>query len=180
MDEPEFRERMILPTCRSDGQNGRISSIDELLQAYNNLKTLLQEKTTEAERYRRDLEGNGNQGRLMAQHANDEMYSRHIREYYDRDPFSATEAMIQKAQEDVMTLMEMRMAQSFHQDRHFSRVLDDCLSDPANARLRPYAQELEFLIREKGLDSDEAAGLLHSLEDNVIQLPGSDPLRPKK
>ncbi len=119
----------------------------------------------EAERYRRDMEGMGNNGRLLAQHANDQAFSQQIRDYYDKDPFSATEAMIQKAQEDLVTLMEMRMAQIFHQERHFGRALDDFLSDPANARLRPYAQELEFLIREKGLNSDEAAALLHSLDD---------------
>jgi hypothetical protein len=151
--------------AHESGRIGEFSSVEELLQAYNNAKALLQEKTMEAESYRRDLEGIGSHGRLLAQHANEEHFMRQIRDYYDRDPFAATEAMIQKAQEDLMALMEMRIAQTFHQERHFGRALDDFLSDPANARLRPYAQELEFLIREKGLNSDEAAALLHSLDD---------------
>jgi hypothetical protein len=147
------------------GRIGEFSSVEELLQAYNNAKALLQEKTIEADRYPRDTDGMGNHGRLLAQHANDEAFMRQIRDYYDKDPFSATDAMIHKAQEDIMSLMEMRLAQTFHQERHFGRALDDFLSDPANARLRPYSQELEFLIREKGLNSGEAAALLHSLED---------------
>jgi hypothetical protein len=146
------------------GRLGEFSSAEELLQAHNNLKALLQEKTLEADAYRKQLEGTGNQGRLLAQHANDEAFMRQVRDYYDKDPFSATEAMIHKSQEDLMNLMEMRIAQAVNQERIMGRVLDDFLGDPANARLRPYARELEFLIRDKGLNSDEAVGLLHSME----------------
>ena len=38
-------------------------------------------------------------------------------------------------------------------------------NDPANSRLRPYEQELEFLIRGKGFYPDEAADLLRSIEN---------------
>jgi hypothetical protein len=147
------------------GRMGGFSSFDELLQAYNKAMALLQEKTNEVEKYRREIEGMGNHGRLMAQQANDEAFTRQIRDFYDKDPFAATDAMIQKAQQDLIAFMEMRMAQVFQQELHFGRALDDFLNDPANARLRPYAQELEFLIREKGLSSQEVAALLHSLED---------------
>jgi hypothetical protein len=147
------------------GRMGGFSSSDELLEAYNKAMALLQEKTNEANRHRRDLEGMGNHGRLLAQQANDEVFTRQIRDYYDKDPFAATDAMIQKAQQDLIAFMEMKMAQTFHQEIHFGRALDDFLSDPANARLRPYAEELEYLIREKGLSSQEVAALLHNLED---------------
>jgi len=156
-DEPAAEE--------SSNPTGEFDSVEQLLQAYQQAKALLQEKTEESQRYRQMLEDVGNQSRVMALHADDEAVARQMRGYYDKDPFGATEAMIRRAQQEVAHFMDMKIAQSIQDERNFKRVLDEFLSDPANARLRPYEEELEFLIREKGLFPREAAGLLGSLED---------------
>lgn len=144
---------------------GEFSSADELVQAYNTMKTILEQKTEELERYRGELDGVGHQNRLMAIQADDEAFMRQMRGYYDKDPVGAVDTMIRRSLQDVMAIVDMRMDQAFREEQNFNHVLRDFLSNPANARLRPYEEEIAYLVREKGLNPQEVTALLRSLED---------------
>jgi hypothetical protein len=144
---------------------GEFSSANELLQAYNNIKTLLEQRSQEAAQYRQELDGVGNQNRMMAMQADDEAFLRQMRGYYDKDPVSAVDTMIHRAQQQLMTLVDMRMDQALREERNFGRVMEDFLSNPQNARLRPYEEEIAYLVRDKGLNPQEVTALLRGLEE---------------
>lgn len=147
------------------GQLDDQESPEGLMQAYKDAVSLAEEKTREAELYRRILEQTNLEKRQLTQRANDESFIREIQAAFQTDPVAATSAMIQRAQQDILQSVDDRIMQALEEDRDFKRLLDDFLSDPAHSRLKPYEEELQFLIRDKGLHASEAAQLLKKIEE---------------
>jgi hypothetical protein len=142
-----------------------IMSKEDLIQAYREVQQLLAEMTEELDRSRRSLEQVGNTSRMHAMQAEDEAFSRRMRDYYAKDPFSATEIMIRKGQEELLAVMRTQMEEVVRDQENFKQGLGNFLNDPANARLRPFADELELLIRKKGMHPREAADLILKMQN---------------
>ena len=140
------------------------SSPEELMEAYKTAESRMAEKTREAEEYRRMLDQMGRDAGLVIHHAQEEAFIKEIRESFQKDPVAATAMMIKKFQEGSREDVEARIAEAVRDQGDFKRLFEEFLNDPANSRLRPYEQELEFLIRGKGFFPDEAAELLRSVE----------------
>lgn len=137
----------------------------EFAQAHKDGALLAREKAREAELYRRMLEQTHSSRQAETQRADDESFINEIRAAYHNDPVAATAAMIQRAQEDFLRSVDDRIVQTLEGDRDFKQLLDHFLSDAANSGLRPYEDELAFLIRDKGLHATEAAELLRKVEN---------------
>ncbi len=142
----------------------KLSSPEELAAAYKTAESRLLEKAREAEEYRRMLDQMGHNAGLLLRRADEDAFIRDMRESFQKDPVATTAMMIKKFQEGSLHDMEARITGSVRDQGNFRRLFDDFLNDPVNSRLKPYEQELEFLIRDKGLFPDEAASLLTSIE----------------
>lgn len=149
---------------KDDAAEAKTFSKGELLEAYQEAQRRYLEKAEEADRYRQALEELGRDTQLLAQKADNEAFMSRVREYFATDPVGATEAMIKKSQQDLVSFIDMRIAQAIEEHRNFGRLMTNLLNDPANARLKPYEAELEFLIRDKGLSPSEAVELLRALD----------------
>jgi len=140
------------------------ASSGELLTVYKRLEQQLAEKAGEVDEYRRLLMQMGADTRHLRRQADDESFLKEMREQYGKDPVSATRMMLKKNQQELWEAMEDRITSTLNEHREFKRLLDGFLNEPANSNLRPYEQELEFLIRERGFYPKEAAELLKNIE----------------
>jgi uncharacterized coiled-coil DUF342 family protein len=100
----------------------------------------------------------------MFQKAEQEAFLREVRDAYAKDPLAATAMLVQKVKQEALEEVESRIHKVLDDQRNFARLMNEFISTPMNAHLKPYRQELEFLILEKGLAPDEAAELLRSIE----------------
>ncbi|MFC1836639.1 hypothetical protein ACFL2Q_18260 [Thermodesulfobacteriota bacterium] len=89
---------------------------------------------------------------------------RELGEAYKENPFDTTVMLVEQAKQELAELVEMRIHEALVNERTFARLVDDLLDEPENADVRPYRDELDFLITEKGLPPDEALELIRSLE----------------
>lgn len=140
------------------------ASPGEIPAAYKRLEQQLAEKAGELDEYRRLLIQMGADTRHLRRQSEEESFLREIREQYVKDPVAATGMMLKKGQQELWEAMEDRIASRLDEHREFKRLLDGFLNEPANSGLRPYEQELEFLIRERGFYPKEAAALLRNIE----------------
>jgi hypothetical protein len=145
----------------------KFSSPDELMQAYKTAESRMLGKAREAEEYRRMLDHMGHEAGLVLRQAQEEAFIQEMRESFQKDPVAATAMMIKKFQEGSQEDVEARIAEAVQDRADFRRLFEEFLNDPANSRLRPYEQELEYLIRGKGFFPDEAAELLRSVESKL-------------
>lgn len=164
--EPQMGESGDEQTLQSNDPGG-IDSADreEILRAYKNAVLIAQQKSQEAERYRSLLEHANREGNVTPQQADDETFIQEMRSAYQSDPVRATALMIRRAQEESLRSIDEMIDEALQEDRKFKKLLEEFLSRPSNSRLKPYADELEFLIRDKGLHANEAAELLRKVEE---------------
>jgi hypothetical protein len=146
-------------------ESDEFTSPRALMQAYRDAKMLAEEKSREAEMYRRIFEQSKLEKQQMTKKANDETFTGEMRTMFQADPLAATAIMIQRANDDLLEAVDDRIMNGLREDREFKRLLGDFLSNPAHSKLKPYEDELKFLIRDKGLHADEAAELLKKIAD---------------
>jgi len=139
---------------------------DELLEAYAETWRLMQEKEREMDELRRHLAQMGEETRFLMKRAEEEAFQRDMGEAYKQDPVAATALMVERSKQEALQEMSWRLHQAVKEQRGFDRFMRDFLADPAHARLKPYEQQLEFLILDKGLSPEEAADLIQRLEKN--------------
>ncbi|MEW6113785.1 MAG: hypothetical protein AB1664_16760, partial [Thermodesulfobacteriota bacterium] len=83
---------------------------------------------------------------------------------YKQDPIGATAMMVERSKQEALQEMSWRLNQAIKEQRGFDRFMRDFLEDPAHTHLKPYEQQLELLILEKGLSPQEAADVIQRLE----------------
>jgi hypothetical protein len=164
--EPQVGDNEEEPALQSNDPGG-IDSADreEILRAYKNAVLIAQQKSQEAERYRALLEHTNQERNVLSQRADDEAFIQEMRSAYQSDPVRATALMIRRAQEESLRSIDEMIDEALQEDRNFKKLLEEFLSRPSNSGLKPYADELEFLIRDKGLHASEAAELLRKVEE---------------
>jgi signal recognition particle GTPase len=137
---------------------------EELLEAYSETWRLMQEKEREMDELRRHLAQMGEETRFLMKRAEDEAFKRDMGEAYKQDPMAATAMMVERSKQEALQEMSWRLNQAIKEQRGFDRFMRDFLEDPAHSHLKPYEQQLELLILEKGLSPDEAAEVIQRLE----------------
>jgi hypothetical protein len=142
-----------------------VPSRQELLESYMRARQLMAEKTQELETMRTRLDAMGEGARNPHQRSDDAALAREIQEAYKKDPVATTAMLIQQAQMDAMHSMEARVHQILDRQRNFGRLMNEFINDPLNSALKPYQQEFEFLILEKGLSPAEAANLIRRVQN---------------
>ena len=139
---------------------------DELLAAYAETWRLMQEKEREMEELRAHLAQMGEETRFLMKRAEDDAFRRDVGEAYKQDPVAATAMMVERSKQEALQEMSWRLNQAIKEQRGFDRFMRDFLEDPAHTHLKPYEQQLELLILEKGLSPEEAADVIQRLEKN--------------
>lgn len=140
----------------------------QLLTGYKELEAQLAAKQHEIAEYRRLIEDMGSDSARMQEQAEKEAFLSQVRQSYEKDPVDAVRMMLDKAHGELWDAMEQRIGLAFDEQVRFKRLLGDFLSDPQNAVLKPYEEEMEYLIREKRLPATEAAELLRRIDSKRL------------
>lgn len=139
-------------------------SREELVTEYRRLSSALSQKAAEVEALTRKLEQLGETaGGRQANLAEEEAFMRQFEESYRRDPVRSIMLLVSKAKNDSMQQMEAAMVRLVKDQKHFARAMEQFLGDPANAHLKPYREELEFLIDEANFPPGLAAAFVQSI-----------------
>lgn len=141
-----------------------LPSRDELVNAYTQAKQIIEEKAREADILRNRIEAVGAETRAMRNKVEHDAFMREFHESFQKDPVGATALLVQQARSAVAEEMEARLAQVFRDQRNFQRLMTNFLEDPANANLKPYRDELETMILDKGLSPTDAADIIRTIE----------------
>lgn len=136
---------------------------EDLLASYRNLESRIAAMERQAEEYRAVLEKMGLDTRILRQKADVDGFLQQMREAFDKDPVGTVNKMVNRTARELWEAVESRISEAFNEHRAFKGLLDDFLSDPQNAGLRPYARQLEALIRDRGMYLPEAAKILREV-----------------
>lgn len=139
-------------------------SREELVNEVRRLSNALSRKAAEVEHLSRRLEqmSGAAVGRMGSQ-AEEDALVREFEESYRRDPVRSIMLLVSRAKNDVLQQMGAAVMQLMKDQKNFSRAMEQFLGDPANAQLRPFREELEFLIDEANLSPGLAAALVQSV-----------------
>ena len=105
--------------------------------------------------------------RVTESRAVDDDFLKQAREHYHADPFQGAAMLVGKARDDLARLMDEKIYEAFGAREQFNRLMDDFLDDPSNNSLKGFRDELEFLIRDRGIEPKEAAGFLKTVESKT-------------
>ena len=150
----------------TEDQDKSLAQADEaqqLRQAFQALEQLVHDKSRQVDQLVEALDHAQANVSTQTKDREEQDFLNQIRELYDQDPVSGTYHMIKKFQEDALNDYDSRMQQQLQDHSNHSRFMDDFFADPANAELRAHRDELEFLIREQGLDPETAALIVRNI-----------------
>ncbi|MCL5126102.1 MAG: hypothetical protein M1511_16695 [Deltaproteobacteria bacterium] len=99
-----------------------------------------------------------------ANRASEDDFIRQAKEHYQSDPFQGAAMLVGKARDDLVKLMDQKIYEAFGAREQFNRLMDDFLDDPSHHSLKSFRNELEFLIRDRGVEPREAASFLKAIE----------------
>lgn len=131
-------------------------SKEDLINAYKAAKE-------EADHYRKLLEATGRQVDNHSKLSDRAAFLEGVRGMFQRDPVAAMDEMIKRSQNEVLDVVESYVTGVLEKEQTIERFLADFLNDPANMKLKPFKEELAFLIGKKGMNPGEAASVAHSI-----------------
>jgi hypothetical protein len=138
-------------------------SAQELLKSFQALEQLVNEKSRQVDQLVEALDHAQANVSAHSRDNEEQDYLNQIRNVYDQDPVTATFMMIKKFQEDALNDYDGRMQHQIQEQHHHGRTMDNFFAIPANAELGPHRNELEFLIRERGVDPETAAAIVRNI-----------------
>lgn len=99
----------------------------------------------------------------------DDDFIAQARERYGADPFQGAAMLVGKARDDLSRLMDHKIYEALGAREQFGKLMDDFLEDPSNNSLKGFRDELEFLIRDRGVEPKQAAGFLKAIESKTLK-----------
>ncbi|MFA6223253.1 MAG: hypothetical protein WC647_13140 [Desulfomonilaceae bacterium] len=99
--------------------------------------------------------------------ASEDEFIRNIRQNYESDPFQGAALLVGKAKDDLAQLMDRKIYEALGAREQFNRLLDDFLEEPPNATLKEFRSELEYLIRDRGVEPKQAADFLRTVDSKA-------------
>ncbi|MCA1961488.1 MAG: hypothetical protein LDL33_11910 [Desulfomonile sp.] len=139
-------------------------SREELIAEYRRLSDALVHKAAEVE----DLTGRlGQPGASvpggMSNPAQEDALMLEFQEAFRSDPARAVLLLVSKAKSDTLQQVEAGVMRLMKEQKHFTRAMEQFFGDPANAHLKPFREELEFLIDEMNFPPGLAAAFVQTI-----------------
>ncbi len=151
-DSPASETNQEQPVSSADPSNG-----------FDEAKSLISRQSHEIELLRGMLDDLLAKNQTLAQNSDDESFMRDVRAMYHQDPLGATDAMLKRFQDNVFQEMERRLHDAVNHNRHIEDSMSSLADDPNYSGLKPFREELEHLVRARGLNPREAADLINQV-----------------
>lgn len=150
---------------QSDGK-AQSDSPDSLAGIVDSIKGFQEElarnrKEIESQRALLELLGADTWSKRLA--ADEQAFLDNVRETFARDPAEATSILIAKAQEKLWQAFEKRLNEETRQKTELERFMGQIVSNPDKAPMNDFRDEIEFLVRERGMAPEESVGLIEKI-----------------
>lgn len=156
MDEPLDRD---IPGDTDD----LAEILDRLMQRQTSLEQVLDQLLDDQLDMRRSL--NTGKKQPAPAESDNPLDEARIREIYDRDPLVGTAMLIKQVEQEAIDHMEDRLSELFGKQRNVGKMLKGLSEDDATSHLSAFADELEYLILERGFEPQEALALVSAIGD---------------
>lgn len=101
--------------------------------------------------------------------ADERAFLENMRETFSRDPAQATSILIKKAQEQLWQAFESRLNEEARQKNELDLFIKKISSNPERSSMGNFRDEIEFLVRNKGLGPEESVGLIERISSKLDQ-----------
>ena len=99
--------------------------------------------------------------------ADEQAFLDNVREKFAKDPAQAASILIRKAQEQMWQAFEKRLNEETRQKSEFERFMNGISSNPEKASMNDFRDEIEFLVRDRGMDPEESVGLIEKISSKL-------------
>ncbi len=140
-----------------------VADINAILKSIRSFEEELTRNREEIGNQRELLELLGADTWSRKRQADESAFMREIRETFEKDPAQATSNMIKKAQEQMWQAFENRLNQEAGQKAAFDQFMEKLVSNPEKASMGKFRDEIEFLVRNKGIEPGESIGLIEKI-----------------
>ncbi len=145
------------------GQGNPPLSNEDLVQAYEQAQELLAAKVREVEELTSLIGQMEQRGQALSQYTEDEAFFDELRRMFAQDPLAATSLMVQRAKAEIMEQMGSYVHGVLGEHRTYGRLMKKFIEHPDYSFLRPYQEQLEFLVEDLGLRPEHAADFIKSI-----------------
>ena len=139
---------------------GNPGDIHQLLQE---MEARLINQRSELDHYRRLFHDMRSDAEQKLRQADEEAFLNEVRASYEKDPIAAFRMMLDKTQFEMWHAIQDQLQNELKRDAQQRKMLNDLLGDPANSLLKPYTDEIEYLVSDRGFEPEEAARFLRTV-----------------
>ncbi len=147
-----------IPKGKNDGED-----LKGVLDSIRNFQDELSRNRQEIENHRELLELLGADTWTKKRQASEEAFLKDMRESFGKDPAKAASMMIRKAQDQLWQAFENRLAEEAMQKTTLDRLMHRVSQNPETSSINNFRDEIEFLVRNKGMDPAESIELVEKM-----------------
>lgn len=156
-----------IPKGKNDGDD-----LKGVLDSIRNFQEELSRNRQEIENHRELLELLGADTWTKKRQADEEAFLSDMRETFEKDPAKAASMMIRKAQDQLWSAFENRLNEEAIQKTTLDRLMDRVSQNPETSSINNFRDEIEFLVRNKGMDPTESIELIGKMASKFNDLNG--------
>lgn len=157
-------------TPETTGANESAADLKNLMRSIKNFQEELNRNRKDIESHRELLELLGAGAWSKQSQADEESFLKDIREVFAKDPAQATSAIMKKAREQMWQEFEKRISEEARQKAEFDRFMNGVASDPKKTGLNHFRDEIEYLVRTRGLEPGETIGLIEKIASKIKEI----------
>ncbi len=159
-DHPERPERM---QTGSDDSTTPADNLAGIMDSMKGFKDELAKNRKEMETQRELLELLGADTWSKRSAADEQAFLDNVRETFAKDPAQAASILIKKAQEQMWRAFEKRLNEENRQKSELEGFMNRISSNPDKASMHDFREEIEFLVRDRGMAPEESLGLIEKI-----------------
>ena len=152
------------------GADENVADLKNLMMSIKNFQEELNRNRKDIESHRELLELLGAGAWSRQSQADEESFLKDIREAFVKDPAQATSTIMKKAKEQLWQEFEKRISEEARQKAEFDRFMKGVASDPKKNGLNHFRDEIEYLVRTRGLEPGETVGLIEKIASKINEI----------
>lgn len=167
IDDDRAHRPADLSINREGATNSPPDHLADVMDSMKGFQDELAKNRKEIENQRELLELLGADTWSKRRAADEQAFLDNVRETFARDPAQAASIMIGKAQEQMWHAFEKRLNDESRQKSEFERFMNGISSNPEKASMKEFRDEIEFLVRDRGMDPEESVGLIEKISSKL-------------
>ncbi|MGC8908600.1 MAG: hypothetical protein ACP5M0_14335 [Desulfomonilaceae bacterium] len=132
------------------------------------MEARLNDQRNELDEYRRLFDELRADAEHRLRQADEEAFLEEVRRSYEKDPVAAFRMMLDRSQHELWRAVQGELKTQLKADADRRSAMAELLDRPENAVVKPYLDEMRYLVSERGFDPQEAAAFLKTVADKAL------------